>query len=44
MGRLGRLTSDLAREPLAPLSDASRERVTALLAKSAHVDLEMPAR
>ena len=44
MGKLGRLASDHAREPLAPLSEAGQRRVTALLAKSPHVELEVPAR
>jgi 4-hydroxy-tetrahydrodipicolinate synthase len=39
MKQLGLLASDHCREPLAPLSDAARERVTALLAGSPHVDL-----
>jgi 4-hydroxy-tetrahydrodipicolinate synthase len=37
MKRLGLLRSDHAREPLAPLSDGGRERVTALLERSEHV-------
>lgn len=39
MHQLGRLESDHAREPLAPLSQAGQARVRALLADSAHVDL-----
>jgi 4-hydroxy-tetrahydrodipicolinate synthase len=39
MGQLGLLTSDHAREPLAPLSEAGRARVRALLATSPHVHL-----
>jgi len=44
MRQLGLLTSDHAREPLAPLSDAGRVRVRALLADSRHVALpDQPA-
>jgi 4-hydroxy-tetrahydrodipicolinate synthase len=39
MEQLGLLESGLAREPLAPLSDAARKRVRDLLALSPHVDL-----
>lgn len=39
MHQLGLLASDHVREPLAPLSDAGRERVRSLLASSPHVDL-----
>ena len=39
MEQLGLLESGLAREPLAPLSDAARKRVRKLLATSPHVDL-----
>ncbi|HLH67398.1 MAG TPA: 4-hydroxy-tetrahydrodipicolinate synthase [Solirubrobacteraceae bacterium] len=39
MRELGLLGCDLAREPLAPLSDAGRERVRELLASSPHVQL-----
>jgi len=39
MHELGLLPSAFAREPLAPLGDAARERVRALLAASPHVDL-----
>src|SRR6059058_3767727 len=39
MEQLGLLESGLAREPLAPLSDAARTRVAELLATSPHVDL-----
>ena len=39
MERLGLIESGLAREPLAPLSDAARSRVEALLAGSPHIDL-----
>jgi 4-hydroxy-tetrahydrodipicolinate synthase len=39
MRRLGLLSSDHAREPLAPLSDAGQARVRALLAPSPHVEL-----
>jgi 4-hydroxy-tetrahydrodipicolinate synthase len=39
MHELGLLPSAFAREPLAPLGDAARARVRALLAESAHVDL-----
>ena len=42
MKQLGLLSSDHAREPLAPLSDAGREQVRALLATSPHVDLDAP--
>jgi 4-hydroxy-tetrahydrodipicolinate synthase len=42
MKQLGLLTSDHAREPLAPLSDAGRDKVRALLATSPHVDLDAP--
>ncbi|HXD65718.1 MAG TPA: 4-hydroxy-tetrahydrodipicolinate synthase [Solirubrobacteraceae bacterium] len=42
MKQLGLLSSDHVREPLAPLSDAGRERVRALLATSPHVDLDAP--
>jgi 4-hydroxy-tetrahydrodipicolinate synthase len=37
MKEIGLLGSDHAREPLAPLSDAARERVRALLASTPHV-------
>jgi 4-hydroxy-tetrahydrodipicolinate synthase len=40
MVQLGLLASDLAREPLAPLSEAARKRVRALLERSPHVELE----
>jgi 4-hydroxy-tetrahydrodipicolinate synthase len=39
MEQLGVLECGLAREPLAPLSDAARTRVAELLATSPHVDL-----
>ena len=39
MERLGLIGSGLAREPLAPLSDAARSRVEALLAGSPHIEL-----
>jgi 4-hydroxy-tetrahydrodipicolinate synthase len=39
MEQLGLVKSGLVREPLAPLSDAGRMRVRALLAISTHVDL-----
>ncbi|HET8976997.1 MAG TPA: 4-hydroxy-tetrahydrodipicolinate synthase [Solirubrobacteraceae bacterium] len=39
MKQLGLLGSDHAREPLAPLSDAGKERVCTLLARSPHVAL-----
>ena len=39
MRRLGLLASDLARPPLAPLSEAGRTRVETLLGGSRHVDL-----
>jgi dihydrodipicolinate synthase/N-acetylneuraminate lyase len=39
MERLGLIDSGLAREPLAPLSEAARTRVESLLAGSPHVDL-----
>lgn len=39
MERLGLIESGLAREPLAPLSEAARARVESLLAGSPHVDL-----
>jgi 4-hydroxy-tetrahydrodipicolinate synthase len=39
MRQLGLLTSDHAREPLAPLSETGRARVRALLAPSPHVEL-----
>jgi 4-hydroxy-tetrahydrodipicolinate synthase len=39
MAQLGLLPSDHAREPLAPLSEPTRERVRALLAGSPHVEL-----
>ncbi len=39
MERLGLIDSGLAREPLAPLSEAARSRVESLLAGSPHVDL-----
>jgi 4-hydroxy-tetrahydrodipicolinate synthase len=42
MKQLGLLSSDHAREPLAPLSDAGREKVRTLLATSPHVDLDAP--
>jgi 4-hydroxy-tetrahydrodipicolinate synthase len=42
MKQLGLLASDHPREPLAPLSDAGREKVRALLATSPHVDLDAP--
>ena len=41
MEQLGLLKSGLGREPLAPLSDAGRWRVRALLAQSPHVNLPM---
>ena len=43
MERLGLLSSSHARPPLAPLSDASRERVLELLAQSEHVPAEARA-
>jgi 4-hydroxy-tetrahydrodipicolinate synthase len=39
MERLGLIESGLAREPLAPLSEAARSRVESLLAGSPHVEL-----
>jgi 4-hydroxy-tetrahydrodipicolinate synthase len=42
MKQLGLLSSDHAREPLAPLSAAGRTRVRELLAQSPHVDLDAP--
>jgi 4-hydroxy-tetrahydrodipicolinate synthase len=42
MKQLGLLSSDHAREPLAPLSAAGRTRVRELLAQSRHVDLDAP--
>lgn len=39
MERLGLIESGLAREPLAPLSEAARSRVEALLAESPHIEL-----
>lgn len=42
MKQLGLLSSDHAREPLAPLSEAGRGKVRALLATSPHVDLDAP--
>ena len=39
MAELGLLSSDHAREPLAPIADATRERIRALLAESPHVEL-----
>jgi 4-hydroxy-tetrahydrodipicolinate synthase len=42
MKKLGLLASDHAREPLAPLSDAARDKVRRLLATSRHVDLDVP--
>src|SRR5215218_7586565 len=39
MEEQGQLVSGLGREPLAPLSEASRERVRVLLAESPHVEL-----
>ena len=42
MKELGLLASDHGREPLAPLSDAARDKVRALLATSPHVDLDAP--
>jgi 4-hydroxy-tetrahydrodipicolinate synthase len=42
MEQLGVLECGLAREPLAPLSDAARKRVLELLATSPHVDLPVP--
>lgn len=44
MQRLGLLPSSHARAPLAPLSDASRERVLELLAQSEHVPAEAVSR
>jgi 4-hydroxy-tetrahydrodipicolinate synthase len=43
MRQLGLLTSDHARDPLAPLSPAGQRRVRALLARSPHVELQQPA-
>jgi 4-hydroxy-tetrahydrodipicolinate synthase len=43
MERLGLIESGLAREPLAPLSEAARTRVLQLLAASPHVELPVPA-
>jgi 4-hydroxy-tetrahydrodipicolinate synthase len=43
MRQLGLLASDHAREPLAPLSEAGRARVRALLATSPHVELPAQA-
>jgi 4-hydroxy-tetrahydrodipicolinate synthase len=43
MHRLGILPSPFAREPLAPLSEATAARVTALLERSEHVTLAAPA-
>lgn len=43
MKQLGLLTSDHAREPLAPLSDAGRARVRTLLHANPHVQLPQPA-
>jgi hypothetical protein len=42
MRQLGLLASDHAREPLAPLSDAGRDKVRSLLATSPHVNLDAP--
>jgi 4-hydroxy-tetrahydrodipicolinate synthase len=39
MAELGLLGSDHAREPLAPIAEATRERIRALLAESPHVEL-----
>jgi 4-hydroxy-tetrahydrodipicolinate synthase len=44
MGQLGLLRSAHARPPLAPLSEASRERARALLAQSPHVEAPIAAR
>jgi 4-hydroxy-tetrahydrodipicolinate synthase len=44
MEQLGVLECGLAREPLAPLSDAARTRVAELLATSPHVDLPVSVR
>ena len=43
MKQLGLLGSDHAREPLAPLSDASQAKVRELLATSPHVELPAAA-
>jgi 4-hydroxy-tetrahydrodipicolinate synthase len=43
MAELGLIGSALAREPLAPLSDAGRRRVAELLGRSPHVALPAPA-
>jgi 4-hydroxy-tetrahydrodipicolinate synthase len=43
MHRLGILASPFAREPLAPLSEATAAHVTALLERSEHVTLAAPA-
>jgi 4-hydroxy-tetrahydrodipicolinate synthase len=42
MKELGLLSSDHARAPLAPLSQAARARVRAFLAGSPHVDFPVP--
>lgn len=42
MQELGLIESGLAREPLAPLSEGSQERVRALLETNPHVDLPSP--
>ena len=39
MERLGLIESGLAREPLAPVSEATRKRIESLLAGSPHIDL-----
>jgi 4-hydroxy-tetrahydrodipicolinate synthase len=44
MGQLGLLRSAHARPPLAPLSEAGRERARALLAQSPHVEAPIAAR
>ena len=43
MERLGVLPSAFAREPLAPLAEATRRRIEELLAGSPHVALPAPA-
>jgi 4-hydroxy-tetrahydrodipicolinate synthase len=43
MERLGLIASGLAREPLAPLAEATRTRIEALFADSPHIDLPAAA-
>jgi 4-hydroxy-tetrahydrodipicolinate synthase len=43
MQQLGLIGSAFAREPLAPIGDAARQRVVELLARSPHVELPTPA-